>query len=76
MRKFLERKKYKLYSFYFHDYEKFNTDFRIAERNCKNFGDYLNPVEIKFKDFQDKSINSAHLLLQVQNSLKFPRSIH
>ena len=53
MRKFLERKKYKLYSFYFHDYEKFNTDYRIAERNCKNFGDYLNPVEIKFKDFQD-----------------------
>ena len=53
MRTSLEKKNYKLYSFYFHDYEKFNEDFKVAEKNCKTFGDYLNPVEVKFQDFQD-----------------------
>ena len=53
MRNSLEKKNYELYSFYFHDHDKFNIDFKIAERNCKKFGDNLNAVEIKFKDFQD-----------------------
>ena len=53
MRKSLEKKKYNLYSFYFHDYGKFNEDFKIAEKNCKNFGDNLNPIEVRYQDFQD-----------------------
>ncbi len=62
MRTYLEKKKYNLYSFYFHDYEKFNSDFRIAEKNCKNFGDYLNPVEIKFQDFRDNIEKVSEIL--------------
>ena len=53
MRNSLEKKNYNLYSFYFHDHDKFNEDFKIAQINCKNFGDQLNPVEVKFQDFQD-----------------------
>mgnify|MGYP006089352707 CR=1 FL=1 len=53
MRGVLEKKNYELYSFYFHDYDKFNEDFKIAKINCKNFGDNLNSVEVKFQDFQD-----------------------
>ena len=52
MRNFLEKKNYSLYSFYFHDYDKFNTDYNIAKKNCKFFGDELNPVEVRFKDFE------------------------
>ena len=32
MRNFLEKKNYSLYSFYFHDYDKFNTDYNIAKK--------------------------------------------
>ena len=53
MRSELKKKNYALYSFYFHDYDKFNEDYKISKINCKNFGDNLNTVEVKFQDFQD-----------------------
>ena len=52
MRNFLEKKNYSLYSFYFHDYDKFNTDYNIAKKNCKFFGDELNSVEVRFTIFK------------------------
>ena len=53
MRENLSKKKYQIYSFYFHDYEKFNKDFNTAKKNCKNFGDSVNQIEISFKEYQD-----------------------
>lgn len=53
MRKFLEKKNYELYSFYFRDYDKFNADYHVAKKNAEDFGDKLNTIEVKFQDFQD-----------------------
>ena len=53
MRNSIKKKNYELYTFYFHGHDKFNEDFKIAKKNCKDFGDNLNIVEVKFQDFQD-----------------------
>jgi len=53
MRSSLKKKDYELYTFYFHDYDKFNEDFKIAKKNSEHFDDNLNTVEVKFQDFQD-----------------------
>jgi len=53
MRNSIKKKNYELYTFYFHGHDKFNEDFKITKKNCKNFGDNLNIVEVKFQDFQD-----------------------
>ncbi len=53
MRKTLEKKKYKIYSFFFPDYEKFNADYNVAKKNCLHFNDDLTEVEVNYKDFSD-----------------------
>jgi len=51
MRNSLEKKKYRLYSFFFPDYEKFNSDYRIADKNSKFFNDQIEKIEVNHKDF-------------------------
>ncbi len=53
MRNNIEKKNYSIYSFFFHDYNKFNQDYNIAKLNCQNFNDKLNTVEISYKDYQN-----------------------
>ena len=62
MRENLNKEKYKIYSFYFHDYEKFNKDFNIAKKNCENFGDSINQIEISFKEYQNNIEKVSEIL--------------
>lgn len=62
MRNTLEKKNYKIYSFFFHDYEKFNEDFKIAKKNCDRFKDNLQPIEVNSQDFQENVENVVEIL--------------
>ncbi len=62
MRENLNKEKYQIYSFYFHDYGKFNKDFNIAKKNCENFGDSINQIEISFKEYQNNIEKVSEIL--------------
>ena len=60
MRENLNKEKYQIYSFYFHDYGKFNKDFNIAKK--KKISDSINQIEISFKEYQNNIEKVSEIL--------------
>ena len=54
--------KFNVYSFKFHDHEKFNEDFNVAKKNAEFFGNEFIPIEIGYKDFIDNSEKVTEIL--------------
>lgn len=55
-------KNFNIYSFYFNDYEKFNTDFNFAKKNAKYFNNNFIDVQITFNDFIDNAEKVSEIL--------------
>ena len=53
---------FKIYSFYFKDYDKFNEDFKIAEKNAKYYNHEFNPVIVGYNDFIDNAEKTIEIL--------------
>jgi asparagine synthase (glutamine-hydrolysing) len=56
------KKKFNIYSFYFHDYDKFNEDFYTAKSNAKYFDDNFIPIEIKHNQFIENAEDVTKIL--------------
>ena len=56
------KKKFNIYSFYFHDYDKFNEDFYTAKSNAKYFDDNFIPIEIKHNQFMENAEDVTEIL--------------
>jgi asparagine synthase (glutamine-hydrolysing) len=56
------KKKFNIYSFYFHDYDKFNEDFYTAKSNAKYFDDNFIPIEIKHNQFIENAEDVTEIL--------------
>ena len=61
MRKKLDNK-FNIYSFRFKDFNKFNEDFSVAEKNAKYYGSNFIPVEIGHEEFINNSEKVTEIL--------------
>ena len=56
------KKNFKIYSFYFKDYDKFNEDFNVAKNNVNFYNHELQPIVIGYNDFIENVEKTAEIL--------------
>ena len=71
LRKFY-KKNFSIYSFYFKDYDKFNEDFKVAEKNAKFYNYEFQPIIISYNDFID---NSEKIIETLEEPLRNDASV-